>query len=483
MRFQQTARQATKTRQKMGAKLIAAGAVLQMSADELRGHIEQELSTNPALEIAEEAFCPVCRSVLWGGTCRNCGLERGLGPGEPGLSRTALRLAGDDAPLRSLAPPPSVDDDYDPFARVETPYDLQEHLRLQARLALDKAQQVIADYLVANIDDRGLLDCDVLEVAGTVGVSPAQVEQVIRVIQTFEPAGVGSRTPRESLLIQLGQLNEDDKGDPLAYEMVRDHWQDLASHAYSKIARAVDRPLEEVEGSAEFIRSSLDPYPGRQFRAFWDSKPRNPQAIQQPDVIIGRDGEEYTVEVVDRVDAALRVSEAYRHLHRRLLRENRGWGATQSQNAIDLLKRAEWFIQSIRMRHRTLRQVTEAIVEVQRPFLDTGLEEKLRSLTRARLAQSLGKHESTISRAIANKYVLLPEPSSRIVGYERFLTPSLSVKSVIADLIRRESPNRPLTDAQLCQVLGQRGCQIARRTVAKYRLALQIPSSDQRGRK
>ena len=474
MRLQQRTRRATKTRQKMGAKLIAAGAVLQMSADELRGHIEQELSTNPALELSMEAICPACRSVLLGGTCRNCGLGR---------TQDSARQAAGDGPLPSLSPPPSPDESYDPFARAETPYDLQEHLRLQARLALDKALQPIGDYLIANIDDRGLLECDVAEVAATVGASPERVEEVIGVIQTFEPAGVGSRTPRESLLTQLAQLTEDGKGDSLAYEMVRDHWHELANHAYSRIARALRRPVEEIEQSAEFIRTRLDPYPGRQFRAFWDSKPRNPEAIQRADVVIRRDTDTYTVEIADRVDSALRISDAYRHLHRRLLRENRGWGTTQSQNAIDLLKRAEWFIQSIRMRYRTLRQVTESIVEVQRPFLDTGLEEKLRPLTRARLAQTLGKHESTISRAISNKYVLLPDPSSRIVGYDIFLTPSLSVKSIIADLIRRESPNRPLTDQQICQVLAQRGCRIARRTVAKYRLALQIPSSEQRGRK
>lgn len=478
MRLQQTTRQATKPRQKMGAKLIAASALLQMSADELRGRIEQELATNPALEMAEDTLCPVCRSVLRGGTCRSCGLGR-----QQGSAAASTPALGDDAPLPSLTPSPSPDEEHDPFARAETPYDLHEHLRMQARVALDKAQQPIGDYLIANIDDRGLLDCDLSEVAQAVGAPSAQVEQVMRVIQTFEPAGVGSRTPRDSLLVQLRQLDDDQVADPLAEEIVRDHWHELANHSYSKIARALRKPPDEVERSVEFIRRSLDPYPGRQFRAFWDSKPNNPEAIQRADVVIRRQAEEYFVEVLDRVDAALRVSEAYRRLHRRLLRENRGWGGTQSQHAVDLVKRAEWFIQSIRMRRRTLRQVTEAIVGVQQPYLDTGLEEKLQPLTRARLARTLGKHESTISRAIANKYVLLPAPSNRIVGYDTFLTPSLSIKSIIANLIRRESPNRPLTDQQICQILEQRGHRIARRTVAKYRLALRIPSSEQRGRK
>jgi RNA polymerase sigma-54 factor len=177
------------------------------------------------------------------------------------------------------------------------------------------------------------------------------------------------------------------------------------------------------------------------------------------------------------------VSESYRRLHRMLMRQGRSDSRNGWKQAVDQLRRADWFIQSIRMRRRTLQQVAEAVVEIHRPFLDTGLQEKLRPLTRAKVALLLGKHESTISRATANKYVFLPSPSSRVVGFDIFFKPSLSPKSIIEDIIRRESAGSPLTDMQICQLLSTRGFNIARRTVAKYRLALRIPSSEQRGRR
>jgi RNA polymerase sigma-54 factor len=294
---------------------------------------------------------------------------------------------------------------------------------------------------------------------------------------------VGARAPQEALLIQLRQLQDNGDRNHCAERVLREHWHDLATQAYAKIARALGVSRAEVEAAAEFIRSNLDPYPGRQFRAFWQHQPKNPQAMPRPDVLITRQVDQYVVEVVESSDFVLRISESYRELQRSLARQKRGWMQPDWKHAVDSLKRADWFIQSIKMRRRTLQTVTETIVQIQQPFLDTGQEEKLKPLTQAKLARTVGKHESTISRALANKFVLLPPPADRVIGYDRFFTPSLSAKSVISQLVQRESPYRPLTDRQICQILGSRGFKLARRTVAKYRQALNIPSSEQRGRR
>lgn len=461
-------------RQKMGAKLIAAGAILEMSSVELQLRVREEIATNPALEIVDEQLCPVCREPVRDGTCLNCGFSR-----PERYSPEVLALAYEDRPLTRQAAP--EEEDYDPFARVEHPVSLQDHLRLQVRTVIQHEDLLLAEYLIANINEKGLIEGDLEEAAGALGTTLERVENTLAAIQTLDPPGVGSRTSQQALLAQLTQLEERGVRDSFARAIIESHWQELADHAYSRIAKALKVSSDAVQASVEFIRHNLDPYPGRDFRVSWDNQPGNSQAIQRPDAIIRRQEADYAVDIPDHPDFALRVSDAYRKLHRRLLREGKPWQDVEWQQALDHLRRADWFIQSIYMRRRTLQAVTEAIVEHQTPFLDTGQQERLRPLTRARLAQILDKHESTISRATANKFVLLPSPSNRILPYEFFFTPSLSAKSIIENVVRRESPTAPLTDAQICQVLTTRGFSLARRTVAKYRLALRIPSSAQRG--
>jgi RNA polymerase sigma-54 factor len=174
------------------------------------------------------------------------------------------------------------------------------------------------------------------------------------------------------------------------------------------------------------------------------------------------------------------VSQSYRELCHEAFKDRARYLRTEWEQAQHYVERAQWFIHSIRKRRQTMREITESVVEVQRAFLDTSAEEQLKPLTRARIASLVGKHESTVSRAISGKLVLLP--SGRMMKFEKFFAPAQAIKSVIEDLVGRESPDSPLTDDQICRALHVRGYHIARRTVAKYRLALRIPSSEQRRR-
>jgi len=462
MRYQQVARVAT--RQRMGAKLIAAGSVLEMSGVELQQRVEEELSLNPALEISDERLCPICHSYLRGSRCTVCG-------GVPALPREETEY-----PSR-----PEPDEPYDPFARAELPVTLSDHLRMQAHVALPRADYPLAAVLIADTNDRGLLDSSLADLALQAGASLPEITRVQAALQLLDPVGVCSSTPQEALLVQIRQLAAEQEVDPLAERIVREYWHELGRHAYSRIALDLGVTQEAVEEAVAFIVANLNPYPGNQFHPTGALLPGSPEIAVRPDVRIHAVLDEYKVEVLESSDLILRVAEPYRELRRRA--QHDPGALAEWKSAVESVQRAEWFIQSLRMRRRTLRQVTECIVSLQRPFLDTGSEDRLQPMTRTKVARLMAKHESTISRAIANKFVLLPPPSNRIVPLDYFFSPGLSIKSQIEELINRESPDHPLTDQQLCQILATRGHHLARRTVAKYRLALRIPCSEQRGRR
>ncbi|MDH4209278.1 MAG: hypothetical protein OEV76_10420, partial [Anaerolineae bacterium] len=198
----------------------------------------------------------------------------------------------------------------------------------------------------------------------------------------------------------------------------------------------------------------------------------------RPDVLIRRDLGDYAVEVIRPFDFDVKVSEAYRRLS--LTARNGDGDSPEHRLALDQCRRATWLLHSLAMREQTLREIAEQVVVVQRPFLDTESDQKMKRLTRTEVAQRIGKHVSTVSRAISGKFVLLP--SGNLVAFGKFFAAAVAPKTVVAELLSNEDPDRPLTDEQICRILRVRGFQIARRTVAKYRLALRLPSSVQRGR-
>jgi len=462
----------TATRQKMAAKLIAASAVLQMSSAELQRKVEEELTANPALEMADDALCPHCQTPLEAGRCRNCG-PRDLAvtvdsaPAEPSY----------DLPWEPSRRAPD-DEGGDLYSRIEAPTTLQDHLRVQARMALRRDDHAIADYLISNITDEGHLDCHVEDAALHAGVPAWRAERVLKTIQRLDPTGVGGRDLAECLLIQLEQVEEEGISQPHVRRIITDHWKDLIHHGYLKIARSLRIPPEQVQEALDFMRHHLNPYPGRQFQEYRRALPSAPEKMGRPDVVIHRRLDQYLVEVPDPTEYGLRVSGSYRELCQEAFRDRARYLRADWEQAQHYVERAQWFIHSIRKRRETIREITQRVVEIQHAFLDTGADESLAPLTRARVAALVGKHESTVSRATSGKLVLLP--SGRMIKFQKFFAPAQAIKSVIEDLVGRESPDAPLTDDQICRALGMRGHHIARRTVAKYRLALRIPSSEQR---
>lgn len=458
--------------QRIDPKLILANTILQLSQLELQQAIEQELAENPALEVPEEDPCEGCETPRT--LCIDCSFHKeAASANDVDLSPYELELPAD--------PSPDPDAEGDFISNIEAAVTLQDHLRELLRTVVPGEHYDIGDYLASNIDDTGYLDCSIAEVAGALGVSEEQVEAVLALIQTFEPSGVGARDLQECLRIQLEHLEEDGQGNPLALAIVRDYWQDMVAKRVGRLARRLRVTQKEVLAALAFIKQSLNPYPGNAFRSPWTSKPNDPSTIVRPDVMVRRTLTGYEIEVVQYEQYLLAINSHYREVYQELKNgKEKDYSDDEKKHIVEFVERADLFIRNLNQRRRTLRMITKAIVEYQQGYLETGSRSFSRPLTRTKIARALKMHESTVSRATANKYVQLP--SEEVLPFDFFFDSSVSAKDLIGELIANEDPGSPLSDQAIAQVLRQRGLDVARRTVVKYREAQKILSSRQRRR-
>ena len=439
------------------AHLAQTMALLQMTTAELEASLQQELNTNPALELVEELRCPGCGRRLARLPCPTCAAPR-----------------ADDAPVVFLSPrQPGGFSDRDPDDRpdgfeVRVRERLDEHILRQIAPVISPAARPIAAYLLARLDEDGLLPEAPAEAAALIRAPLSAVQRVLALIQRADPPGVGARTPAESLLIQLDTLAE---GAPerlvnLARLLITDHFEALARREYARIARALQVPISRVNQAAIFIQRNLTPYPAR---AFWGEgrlPDPNEAVYREPDMIISqpRRGAGLLVEVLTPLAGWLRVNPVFKSALTdcESAAERDRWGQA--------VERATLMTKCLQQRNATLQRLMEIIAVEQRDFI-LGHDGDLRALTRARIARALGVHESTISRAVAGKSVALP--SGRIVPLAKFFDRSLSVRDRVRVIVENEP--RPLTDDEIAAFLAGAGVHIARRTVAKYREQLNIP--------
>jgi RNA polymerase sigma-54 factor len=300
------------------------------------------------------------------------------------------------------------------------------------------------------------------------------IERVLFLLQSLEPIGIGARNLRECLLIQINYLQNEGIVCPVAAEIVKSHLQELAEHKFSRIASELGIAVDDVAEASDFIRHRLNPFPAQGYGAPDPSASESRTTIILPDVIISQgERESFDVEVIESKRFFLRITPLYQQLAANLDREPDRFTEEERRHIKQYVSRAKLFIANINQRRQTLQKITEYIVEAQKAFLTNGVRQ-LKPLTRAAVAYHLGMHESTVSRATASKYVMLP--SRKVIPFSDFFTASLSVMDVIKELIASETS--PLTDQEIADELARRGIVIARRTVAKYREQLGIlPSS------
>ncbi len=458
---------------KVTPKQIAANYILQLSSMELQNVINQELDENPALDLDELHVCPLCGNPLTGRVCLNC-----FG----NTAKNSLQQYQENEPLEgtNLTQRDDEDDEFDPIVRAESEQTLAEYLSWNVRVIIPRGLYAIAEYLIGNINDSGYLDVRLEDAAEVIDVPLEDAEQALQAIQSIEPWGIGSRDTRECLLVQMDHLAEGGAVPPHARAIVADHFRELGEHKFGDIAQALRISREEVQDAWDYIKENLNPFPAHAFAAGPDGTSiGGRQATLRPDVIIVKnDRQDFEVEVIESRRFALRINPVYRQLVGQLqaARSAGGESPTMSdqerQHIREYVTRAKFFIDNINQRRQTMARITEVIVECQRDFLENGIQ-SLRPLTRAEVGERIGMHESTVSRATAGKFVLLP--AGEVVPFSLFFTASLGTKDVIKNIIEVEDRTRPYSDQEIVERLrDDNGIILARRTVAKYREELQI---------
>jgi RNA polymerase sigma-54 factor len=360
------------------------------------------------------------------------------------------------------------------FDSIVQPESLQQHLLEQLNfLGLPDEQRKVTELIIGSINDDGYLLTSLEELAVSSGLPLDQLQKALELVQTFHPVGVGARDLKECLLIQLDRLG---KSESIEWEIVTRHLDDLARKRYPEIARALNITVEQVQQIANFI-STLEPKPGRMFST-------EQQQYVAPDVVVQKVDGDYVVLLNDEQIPHLRISNAYKEM---MSREDK---LGEARDYIrDKIRAGKFLIKSIHQRQQTIHNIAKVIVERQREFLDNGIA-FLKPLTMAQVAEVVGVHETTVSRAVANKYMQTPQG---LFEMKFFFTPGFetasgaamsntSVKEQISKLIEREDPTKPLSDQEIVAILKEQGIPIARRTVAKYRNELNILPSNLRKR-
>lgn len=511
---------AVKQKQILTPGLVQMVTVLQLNRLELREMIAQEIAENPVLEdtgeIGEDLTPAEVQSLLE--------LERDPAPSDAAVLQVTKDAAaatyegdsdGFDAP-ESAEPAAQAASDYDtqvstdaaqavdPFEQIDfgnyfdewmdpgfrspasedsdkpsfetflsSPVTLTEHLRQQlALLIMDPEVRDAADAIIGNLDDTGYLCISLDEIAETEGYTMDNLEAALEEVQCLEPAGIAARSLQECLLLQLESRNGK---DGVAWQIVKDHLKLVESKSVKELARLLGRPMEHIQIALEVIRH-LDPKPGIRYSG--------PGARQvEPDVYIFKDGDDYVIQISDEDLPQLRLNGGYRRLLDREQepdKDTRNYIKERFQSALQLIR-------NIEQRKQTILKVCQSIVRRQTEFLEDGIDE-LRPMMIKDVAEEIGVHPSTVSRAVAGKYAHTPQGvfelrfffSEAVQGPSGGGIPLQTLKRMVKKMIEEEDSAKPLTDDQIAAKLQAQGIQVTRRTVAKYREDMKIPSTHHR---
>lgn len=451
---------------RVSPSLIEANHILSLSLLELRAAITAEITENPAIEVLDHETCNVCGEQMKGNICINCTRQE--------VDKEASR---DDMEnyYDSYAPPTRAsalgeEDDFDPMSLVASEMRMQDSLRADLHTVLPPEDAVIADYLVDCLDDNGYLSQSVESIAQELRVSQERVEWVLERLQELAPVGVGARDLRECLLLQVDFIAQEEAVPPCVRDIVDRYLDELGAHKYGYIARTLRTTPERVAEARAFIKDRLTPYPSMDNRTgrTWRSPSR--AVFVAPDVMITEKQGKLEVEVMEGRQFELRLSPAYQRIVADLQTNPSKFSEAERNHIREYVSRTKLFISNVNQRRKTIHRISTALVELQADFILRGVRH-LRPLTRAMLAEYIGVHESTVSRATAGKYIMLP--SRHVIPFSDFFTASLSAKDVIREIITNEQGGT-LTDRQIGERLRERGIRVARRTVAKYRAELGI---------
>jgi RNA polymerase sigma-54 factor len=350
---------------------------------------------------------------------------------------------------------------------------LNDHLLWQFLMTKpEQEEERIVSLLIGNLNKDGYLDASVEEIAHTSGSPPEKIEEILSIIQTFDPIGVGARDLSECLLIQAKFLGLD---DTIVIDIITNHLSDLEKKNYKAVCKALKKSMDEVVSAINVIKS-LEPKPGRQF------SDETPQYIN-PDIYVYKLENEFVIMLNDDGMPKLRVNSFYKSS----ISRGKNISGEAEDYIHDKMRSAAWLIKSIHQRQKTIYRVMESILAFQREFFDKGIA-YLKPMVLRDVAQDIQMHESTISRVTTNKYAFTPQGifelkyffNSSIRRSQGGSIASASVQDKIRQIIAGEDQKKPYSDDKIAQILKEDHIHIARRTVAKYREMLKVLPSNKR---
>lgn len=465
----------------MTPELIQAIQILQFNTQDLDNYVQEQLLVNPVLEQANHSDP--------GETSENTENANGLsertreldsatlGSNELSSNEWAEHIKEreyDDISYKQGEY--SKDDKEYSFEQfVTSDVTLSEHLMFQLQFAPIKQNcRTIGKYIIESLDDNGYMTLTVEEIARALNVTEEKVNTVLSAIQGFDPAGVAAKDLKECLLIQLENRNE---ADETVKRVINGYLEDIAANRLATIAKELGITVQEVQEISDLIRS-LEPKPGRQFASQVTTR------YIVPDIIVEKVNGEYVVTVNESSTPKLMVSSYYE----KVLQESHN-DPNLTKFLSGRLNSAIWLIRSIEQRKQTIYNVVSAVVKYQQEFFDKG-SKYLKTLTLKQIAEEVGIHESTVSRSINGKYMQSPRGvyeikyffTSGVTGNQGEGISSQSIKTFIKEIVSGEDSKAPYSDQDMVRLLGEKGIEISRRTVAKYRDELNILSSSKRKR-
>lgn len=446
-----------KTGLKVDPKLVVASYILQLQRHELEQAIEQELNDNPALERLEIDDEPTT---------------------DPQLLKKIAQLKERPQYEDLEAPPesaPTSDGAVEWVDFVPAPASLHDYLLAQMLALAPDEDRDIVGHVVDCVGETGYLDMPVEEIAHTAGADLDRIRELVKLLQTCNPPGVGAHDLRECLDIQLRE--SPDPMEMLALRIVRDHWEHLIQRNPHPIARRYKLSVSTVESAFAKI-AELSPYPGEAFLSEREAHTSASAPSVEPDVRFVQSEAGITIEIRGCDPAEFIVNPWYREQYRKSKSHPHAVPEDERRHLKEYVGRAMHFIKGVHQRRLTLRKLAQRLLEVQYGFIATGSYRFLKPMTRVQLARDVGLHESTVSRATMNKFVQLA--NGETIPFEVFFKPALRVQKMIEEILQTENPNKPLSDREIAERLKAQGLEVARRTVNKYREQIRLLSSHRR---
>lgn len=467
----------------MTPELIQAIQILQFNTQELDSYVQEQLLVNPVLEQSHHENSDSDHADEHGEPAEyeahdRREKERTVQKDEDFDWKEYVRdRQYDDISYRQWEDKSGADKEntYEQYVSASD-VTLPEHLMFQLQFAAPKKElRKIGKYIIESLDENGYMTSSVQEIAEAMGVCEENINKVLDIIHTFDPAGVGAKNLAECLIIQLRQQEQ---LTDVFEKVINEHLEDLANNRLAVIARSMGISAKEVQDMSDIIRT-LEPKPGRGFAS------QTANRYITPDVLVERVDDEYVVIINESSSPKLMVSSYYQKLLNEADKDD-----NLNKYLSDRVNSALWLIKSIEQRKQTIYNVVSAVVKHQKEFLDKG-SKYMKTLTLKDIAEEVGIHESTVSRSINGKYLQCPRGVFEIKYFFSAGVPSSgggegissnSIKEFIKEIVENEDPKSPCSDQAMVEILKEKGINISRRTVAKYRDEMNILSSSKRRR-